>query len=330
MEQRGGFSQPAYPEIFTSQQVKAVIKGLGFNLVSETEQVYICYCLFHNNTHTPSFAVNKYNGTAICFNDSCGYKGNLITLSSHLSKRSVYETLRFIEKKGSETQQQAVEALLNEKPFEFVEWDCDRMKSLVDQMWSNKTAGMEYLHERGFNDETIKYFNVGYSENMKMVTVPLYNHDGLLVGIIGRGVEGKTFKNSTDLPRKHCMFNLNNAKKCGDICIITESSFDVMSNYQSGFPNSVATLGGSISKIQLKLIDQYFNTIVIMTDNDEPGRKLGRAISGALNNKNILWAVFSKDEIFPNGKKDVTDMTDEERKQCINNAMSEFEYNIRF
>jgi hypothetical protein len=63
-----------------------------------------------------------------------------------------------------------------------------------------------------------------------------------------------------------------------------------------------------------------------MTDADEAGRELGISIASKLKNKNILWASHSYGKIYPNGAKDAGDMSDEDIKACINNAISDFEY----
>ena len=63
-----------------------------------------------------------------------------------------------------------------------------------------------------------------------------------------------------------------------------------------------------------------------MTDADGPGRDLGSNIAHKLNNKNVLWASHSYGKIYPEGAKDAGDMSDEDIKSCISNAISNFEY----
>ena len=161
-----------------------------------------------------------------------------------------------------------------------------------------------------------------------MVVVPLRAPDGMLVGIIGRAIETKQFKNSANLPRNKTLFNLNSAKKHGGKIIVCESSFDAIRISQAGFPNVVATLGAHLSKEQINLLNKYASTIIIMTDNDEAGRKLGDNIAKALPNKNILWALNDYDEVYPNGAKDAGDMTDLEIRRCVMNAAPNFEYKL--
>ena len=65
---------------------------------------------------------------------------------------------------------------------------------------------------------------------------------------------------------------------------------------------------------------------VTMTDNDLAGRELGYSIANKLRNKDILWASYEYGKIYPHDAKDAGDMTEEEIKACIKNAVSDIEY----
>ena len=170
------------------------------------------------------------------------------------------------------------------------------------------------------------YFRLGFSLQQGMVIVPVHSPDGTPVGLVGRSISDKRFKNSTNLPRSKTMFNIHRSKKVGDHVIIVESSFDAIRVHQAGFPNVVATLGGHISKENIHLLNRYFNRITIMTDADLAGRELGLSIASRLKNKDILWASYTYGKIYPHDAKDAGDMTDAEIKECIKNAAPDIEY----
>jgi DNA primase len=159
-----------------------------------------------------------------------------------------------------------------------------------------------------------------------MVTVPVHSPDGLAVGIVGRSISEKKFKNSNNLPRSKTMFNIHRAKKIGDNVIIVESSFDAIRVHQAGFPNVIATLGGHISTENIALINRYFNKVTLMTDADHAGRELANSIASRLKNKDLLWASYEYGKIYPHDAKDAGDLTEEEIKACIKNAVSNIEY----
>ena len=296
-------------------------------MVGETSNDYLAYCPFHSNRHTSSFSISKTKGAYICFNPSCGEAGTLSDLVKKILNKNEFQSLRYIESKQSESLEnfdESLKSMLEDKP-DFVEFPKETLANLHDGLIKSKNA-KSYLESRGINLESIQYFSLGYSENMDMITVPVHSPDGIPVGVVGRSISDKRFKNSKDLPRSKTMFNIHRAKKIGDRVIVVESSFDAIRVHQAGFPNVVATLGGHISGQNLNLLNRYFNTVIIMTDADKAGRDLGSTIAYKLSNKNILWASHSYGRIYPEGVKDAGDMSDEDIKACITNAISNFEY----
>lgn len=58
------------------------------------------------------------------------------------------------------------------------------------------------------------------------------------------------------------------------------------------------------------------------------GREIARSIQQKLAGMPIKWASYEERMIYPHGAKDVGDMTDQEIVQCIDNAVSTFQYNL--
>ena len=312
---------------YTPAHVKSIVKSLGLNIVGETSNDFLCFCPFHSNRHTSSFSISREKGAYICFNPSCGEAGTLVELVRKILKKNEFESLRYISSKEAESVENfddVLKDLLEDKP-DYVEFPQDTLDQLYNNLNDNGHA-KEYLNHRGIKQESIDYFKLGYSSNMGMVIVPVHSPDGLPVGLVGRSIAEKKFKNSTNLPRSKTMFNIHRAKRIGGQVIIVESTFDAIRVHQAGFPNVVATLGGHISHDNISLLNRYFNKIILMTDSDQAGRELGTTISNRMRNKDILWASHSYGKIYPNNAKDAGDMTDEEISLCIKNAVSDIEY----
>jgi DNA primase len=238
-----------------------------------------------------------------------------------------FQSLRLIMSHGKNSEDSFEEELnniLEDKP-EFIEFPQEILNGLHSDLLVSKEA-KDYFASRGINEDSINHFCLGYSPKQNMVTVPVHSPDGLPVGIVGRSISDKRFKNSTNLPKSKTLFNIHKAKRIGSNVIIVESSFDAIRVHQAGFPNVVATLGGHMSQDNLSLLNRYFNKIIIMTDADEAGRSLGSSIVSRLRNKDTLWASYEYGKIYPHSAKDAGDMTDEEIKLCINNAVSNIEY----
>lgn len=316
-------------DAYTKADIRSILRSCNVDIVSETGTDFLCLCPFHHNTDSPAFAVSYSKGLYICYNQNCDSSGTILELVKQLTNRNDFEALRFIQS-NKQTSEEAFEEelqdLFDDKP-EFVEFPQETLDRLHADLSGNKNA-RDYFISRNINEESMKHFFLGYSNAMDMVTVPLHSPDGVAVGIIGRSIKDKRFKNSVNLPRNKTMFNLHRAKREGGTVIVCESSFDVIRLWQAGFPNAVGTLGGSISDINIQNLNKYASTIIIMTDNDQAGRALGDKIANKLKSKNVLWAQYDYGVIYPHSAKDVGDMTDEEIKQCIKNAIPHFEYAI--
>jgi len=184
---------------------------------------------------------------------------------------------------------------------EFQEFDAGTVTRLHSSLMQDERA-LGYFNRRNIFSDAMKHFKLGYSEKQDMVTVPVYSHTNICVGFVGRSIEGKSFKNSTGLPRNKVLFNLNNCK-FKDI-VIVESSFDAIRLWQLNIP-AVATLGANLGKNQIKLLNKYATRVILAMDQDEAGMKLMHNL-----NNNLTVPVLAMD--FPDEVKDIGDMTDEQ------------------
>jgi len=237
---------------------------------------------------------------------------------------------------------------------EFVPFPEAPVNRMAQDLWEpHGRRGLDYLYSRGFDDDTLKTFEVGYSVKKDMTIVPMHDPNGMLLGFVGRSVEDKIFKNSDNLPKSKTAWNVHRAKRHGETVIVCESSFDAMRVHQAGYPNVVALLGGHFSEWHKDQFNEYFSRIIIMTDFDErgkpkancakckhlpaqadgvrcighrPGRELGHSIAKALPNKRIFWAAYDDAVIYPHGAKDAGNMTDNEIRQCLKNCVSNLVY----
>jgi DNA primase len=314
-------------------------------VVSDTHAVFLAYCPFHGNTDTPAFAVNKTDGTYICFNPSCEVFGELIDLPRKLKGLNVFQSIRKVNYYKNHQSTPFADRLAEamSKPVEFVEFSQDALDSLHYAMWDS--PGEEYLKGRGFNRQTLAHFEAGYSEKQDMVVIPMHDPKGMPIGLIGRSITDKRFKNSVGLPKAKTCWNFHRARRKGDTVIVCEASFDAMRIHQAGYPNVVALLGGHVSDFHIAQLSRTFSKVVIMTDFDpkqyrpncrmcnyqkcrghRPGRDLGRSIQQRLPSKKVLWAAYDDTCVYPHGAKDASDMTDTEIRACLRNAVTNLEY----
>ena len=199
-------------DAYTKADLRSILRSCGIEIVSQTGTDFLCLCPFHHNTDSPAFAASYSKGLYVCYNQNCNSSGTILDLVMKLTQRNNFEAMRFISQNklsSADLLQEELIDLLDEKP-DFTEFPKETLAKLYNNLLSNEKA-KEYFASRKINYDAIAHFSLGYSENMNMVTVPLHSPDGLPVGIIGRSIEGKSFKNSPNLPRNKTMFNLHRA-----------------------------------------------------------------------------------------------------------------------
>ena len=285
--------------LYTKEQIQRVITGAGVTIESEVDSDYIIFCPFHNNTRTPAGEIDKNNGTFFCF--SCHKIADLIEFIMHMTGRTYFESIRFIKSKEVESNlEQDINKALYVKP-EFVPFDELIIKRLNNNLMVSERA-KEYFNYRKINQSSWSKFALGYSEKQDMVTVPVHSPDGMPIGLVGRSIEGKEFKNTPGLPKSKTLFNLNRVKTSSRVYVV-ESSFDAIRLDQVGF-SAVATLGATLSNAQIDLLQKYFNDIIVIADNDEAGGNMKDRIMEKLGSR---VSVIQLDKKY----KDIGDMDDD-------------------
>lgn len=308
---------------------------------------FMTYCPFHGNTSTPAFVVDKALGLFYCNNPSCEESGTLADLVRRRTGQNPFQAQRTIIKYRTEHSTPFADRLAEvmATPPEFVEFS----QSILDRLRQGfaGSPGEEYMRSRGFTDDTLDYFDIGYSVKKNMVAVPMHDPNGMPVGLIGRiaSHDDKRFKNSKKLPKSKTAWNYHRAKTHGDTVVICEASFDAMSIHQAGYPNVVALLGGHVTSFHLAQLSRSFSKFIIMTDYDKkiyrpncrmcnyetcrghrPGRDLGRAIVKGLPNSKVMWAAYDDTCVYPRGQKDANSLSEEEIRRCLRGAVSNLEY----
>lgn len=337
---------------YSPEQVEAVLRETGVEIDGETHHDFVCYCPYHGNRHSPAFGVSRTSGKFICYNHACNKMGTLVELVKFTSGRNEFEARRLIIKMARETERTFVQKLEDtlRPPDRFPTFPQETIDAMVKNFWRAPWA-IEYMtKERGFTENTLRKFEVGFSAVKRILAVPMHDPNGNPVGVIGRPAtkDRKRFRNSDLLPTSKTLWNLHRAKRVGGTVGITEASFDAMRTIQAiGSDNVVACLGGHISESHLEQLDRHFDTIVILTDFDEkqfhnpcikctrlkrslchghnPGRDMGLTIAKELPKKNILWGAYDEKVVYPSGK-DMGDHSDSEIRQIWKNAVPNYIY----
>ena len=285
--------------IYSKEQIQRVLNGAGIDIEAEFGNDFIIYCPYHNNTRTPAAEIAKDSGLFFCF--GCQITKNLEEFVMFVTGRTYFEAARYIKSKETETN---IENVINKTmyaPPDFIQYDEVLIKRLNNQALESPRA-MRYYSNRLITEDSVKKFSLGYSEKQDMVTIPVHSPDGMTLGFVGRSIEGKEFKNTPGLPKGKILFNLHRVKT-SSLVYVVESSFDAIRLDQVGFP-AVATLGANVSASQIKLLEKYFNSVVLVADNDEAGSIMRDKLIEKLGS---LVSVINIDKKY----KDIGDMDDD-------------------
>ena len=160
-------------------------------------------CPFHDEK-TPSFVVSPTKGIYKCF--GCGKGGNSIMFVQELQGANYPEALRYVAAKYNieiveESLTVEQESKLSAKESQLIATKF-ASEYFQDTLWNTeegKTIGLSYFKERGFSDEIIKQFKLGYSPKKqnafeKAALKAGYDKNILIESsLIGENEEGKTY-----------------------------------------------------------------------------------------------------------------------------------------
>ncbi len=314
-------SQQTIQQILSRIDITEIIGG--FVKLKKRGANYLGLCPFHNEK-TPSFTVSPVKEIYKCF--GCGRSGNAIGFLMEHEKYSYAEALRWLAAKYNveieeseispelKLQQQVSDSLYIINGF--------AQKYFSDILFNTEQGqdiGLSYLKERGFREDTIHKFQLGYCledrdafskealgaqfslENLQKsglvvlrdakpmdnyrgrIIFPVHNQSGKILGFGARVIKKNdhapkyinTPENEIYVKSKilYGSYFARQAIDKLDECLLVEGYTDVISLFQAGIENVVASGGTSLTMDQLRLIKKYTNNLTIIYDGDAPGVK---------------------------------------------------------
>lgn len=128
---------------------------------------YVGLCPFHNEK-TPSFSVSPSKGVCKCF--SCGKGGNVVHFIMEHEQLNYYEALKWLAKKyGIEVKERELSdeekqaQSIRESLFLINDFANGYFQSILHNHPDGQAIGMSYFRQRGFRDDIIRKFQLGFS-----------------------------------------------------------------------------------------------------------------------------------------------------------------------
>jgi DNA primase len=161
--------QESIDRIFEAARIEEIVGD--FVELKKAGVNYKGRCPFHDEK-TPSFVVSPTKGIYKCF--GCGKGGNSIMFIQDLQGANYPEALRYVAAKYNiEIIEEALtpeqESRLSAKESQFIatKFASEYFQNALWDTEEGRTIGLSYFKERGFSDETIKKFKLGYSPKKK-------------------------------------------------------------------------------------------------------------------------------------------------------------------
>lgn len=245
----------------------------------------VALCPFHDDRN-PSFSMSLVNGLFICF--SCGAKGNFRQFLTQLGmtpdeiKYHYGETLKTLKKNAPPPPDPT-------KPGVVMESN----RHIPEELLGIFNFCPIDLLDEGFDEATLKAFQVGVDKKHDRITYPIRDLHGHLVGISGRAmhehqeprykVYDKEYQ-TWDLPpydtdKSACLWNAHEVYARRRYAVTTEPIVIVegfkacMWLKQAGVPDVVALMTAGMSWAQHWMLSRMGNRFIIMLDNNDAGLK---------------------------------------------------------
>jgi DNA primase len=262
----------------------------------------------------------------------CHKRGTLITFLRDYNKWTLTQTMDFLLKingiKDAEIEFLVLTELDKETRHAVKRLDRiqngHKLEEIDDEFLQlYRMNNIPYLASRGFTEETIDYFELGFNDSndgnyKNRVFIPIYDEEYRLCGFSTRRTDAETFgkyMHMANLDKNSLLYNLYNAKKYipEKPLMLVEGFSDVWMAHQNGYPCVAAVMGKSLSDAQEDLALQYAYEFIIAFDNDINGSGQEGAEQAIDRLKKFAKVYYLK---LPEGR-DVGSLSKDELKECF-------------
>lgn len=157
--------KPTIARIMDSTKIEEVVSE--FVTLKKRGINYIGLCPFHNDSH-PSFSVSPTRGICHCF--TCGKGGNAINFLMELEQMTYPDALRWLAKKYNieiqereMTNEEKQRESERESMYIVNDWAAKYFQDILQNDVDGRAIGMQYFRSRGFRDDIIRKFQLGFA-----------------------------------------------------------------------------------------------------------------------------------------------------------------------
>lgn len=289
---------------------EAIRDVLGVREVPGTDEwPAFCFSPDHDNRNTPAASVNVRKGLWVCY--SCGRGGSVSRLLSGvpISDPSIPDFIKDIE-----SDLDAISAAGTDGAG----------RTCLPESWLRIFTCFRHhaWAERGFSDDAIEHFSLGYDYETDCLTYPLRDLDGAVLGVVRRRLDGgrPKYKYPSHINVHDLLFRYHEAESHMPL-VLVEGALDAVACYDAGV-FALALYGSHLSAAQSQLLRRLCPTSVVCAfDNDEAGANLTSQLQE--DDLALLTPVTSIDwrSLGANTAKDVAELSVVERRNLLHEAL---------
>ena len=312
----------------TKEQIEDLVVECGSTFTFWRQNDALICCPVHGESN-PSMGISAEKQVCHCF--SCGFAGNFVWLlfkSQPDRFRSYAEAEEYFDDRYELEHHRVSERTLNIPRYETIlEPKINKSGSKEIPLYTIAPfkSGKEtykYFYDRGFDKEDVKEFMIGRDLKSKTVTIPIFNAEDKLVGVIGRYISKNRKHNERykiySFERGKLTYPLNKFESSNNTMIIVEGSFDAIRMHKIGYKNTQALMSNNMTVEQANLIADLVDTVIYIGDNDKQGVKAKEENIKMLKDRDIKVLVVD----YPDYGKDPCDWKDKDIHYMVNNAHS--------
>ena len=300
---------------------------------------YMAICPFHDDNH-PSLSISQSRQIYKCF--VCGNGGNVFTFIQEYLKvpfvEAVMKVAEFghVDMSGYSLEKRVVK--VDEALAPLYDMHAFALKLYMYYLYtqSGKQA-LDYLRHRGFDDDLIKMFGIGYAPEKSILHErfqkegytevaqvksglvlenerhydrfhDLYDEFGKVVGFSGRVYKAQDknskYMNSPESDifiKGKTLYNYHRAKEAvrqAGFVYINEGFMDVIAMHRAHHDNCIALMGTALTKDHLRMLKRMTRTIHLCLDGDMAGQAAAMKSSDLLTSQGFEVKIV----LLPDGR----------------------------
>jgi len=318
-----------------ASKLEGLVRDLGFDyvrVVSRQDDTNVMFCCPFHGERRPSCGISAEKEVGNCF--ACGQTFTIPYLVAYVKGISIIKAKDYLEEKFNINKKEFSTKKLLRRYGESADKEKRHVMPRIKLApYKSGKVSHNYILSRGFTKDISQEFMLGWDNEKKRVTIPIFWEDNQLAGFLGRAVLEPKINGSDNMQykaiygdsdkylvyefqRSHVLFPVNRFVLPPNKEVnLVEGSLDAIWMYQQGFKNTLALLTSKMSAEQVEMMKKLgILRVNFFLDNDRAGENGKAQIYSLLKRDFVCYDVH-----YPEGKNDPQNLSKDEILNMIKN-----------